>query len=223
MISSGGGSGLAAERIIKLCRTYSGTGEFRIIVPGKAKSAATLICFGATEIMMGPSAELGPVDPQVLVRDDKGRLNQFAIHNIVRSYEKLFKGAEKTDGNLQTYLQQLDRYDAREIEEFRSDIELSRDMAVKALKSGVMKRFSEKNIEGKIGIFLTPEHTKSHGRAIFKEDARACGLKVKYARPASRVWKLIHELYVRTYHYANTSVVKCVESSSGAFAGQAGG
>lgn len=39
LISSPGGSGLAAERIINICRNYSVTGEYSAIVPGKAKSA----------------------------------------------------------------------------------------------------------------------------------------------------------------------------------------
>lgn len=218
IISSPGGSGLAAERIINLCRSYSGTQSYRAIVPGKAKSAATLICFGASEIVMGPSSELGPVDPQIVLEDPKtGMGTQFALHNIVSSYETLFKEAVAADGNLQPYLQQLDRYDSREIAEYKSEIELSRDMAVKALKSGMMTSVGEDRIEKKIRIFLTPEHVKSHGRPILREEARRCGLRIRFARPSSRSSKLIHELYVRTYQYVNTSAMKCVETSSTGF------
>lgn len=35
MISSPGGDGLAAERIVNICRNYSGTGEFWAIVSGR--------------------------------------------------------------------------------------------------------------------------------------------------------------------------------------------
>ncbi|GAH14065.1 unnamed protein product, partial [marine sediment metagenome] len=35
IINSPGGSGLAAERIINVCRSYSGTEEFWAIVPNK--------------------------------------------------------------------------------------------------------------------------------------------------------------------------------------------
>lgn len=64
ILSSPGGIGLAAERIVHVCRAYS-DGQFEVIVPHMAKSAATLICFGASRIHMSPTAELGPVDPQV--------------------------------------------------------------------------------------------------------------------------------------------------------------
>ena len=57
MISSPGGDGTAAERIINVCRSYSKTGDFWAIVPGKAKSAATMICLGASKIYMGPAFE----------------------------------------------------------------------------------------------------------------------------------------------------------------------
>ena len=50
MINSPGGSGLAAERIINVLRSYSGTGEYWAIDPAKAKSAATMVCLGVCRI-----------------------------------------------------------------------------------------------------------------------------------------------------------------------------
>lgn len=64
LINSPGGQGLAAERIVNVCRSYSNN-QFEVLVPHMAKSAATMICFGASLIHMSPTAELGPVDPQV--------------------------------------------------------------------------------------------------------------------------------------------------------------
>jgi ClpP class serine protease len=46
IINSPGGSGLAAERIINICRSYSND-KFEVIVPNMAKSAATMICLGS--------------------------------------------------------------------------------------------------------------------------------------------------------------------------------
>ena len=220
IISSPGGSGLAAERIINLCRRYSGTGTYRAIVPGKAKSAATLVCFGASEIAMGVSSELGPVDPQILLVSDDS-VNQFALHNVVASYKDLFRGAVDTKGNLEPFLQQLGRYDAKEIAEYESEIALSKDMAVKALRTGMMSGKSEDYIQKKIETFLTPELVKSHGRPIFRDEARKCGLRVRFSRPSSRAWKLIHELYVRTHQYVNSDASKCVETSEDAFYAEA--
>jgi hypothetical protein len=63
LLSKGGVPG-SAYLIGKLCREYS-NGEFFVVVPRHAKSAATLICCAANEIHMGSLSELGPIDPQI--------------------------------------------------------------------------------------------------------------------------------------------------------------
>jgi len=45
IINSPGGDALAAERIVHICQTYSKNG-FIVIVPRRAKSAATMIALG---------------------------------------------------------------------------------------------------------------------------------------------------------------------------------
>ena len=82
LLSSPGGDGLAAERIVNICRSYSGESGFSVIVPNQAKSAATMVCFGAKEIIMSTTSELGPVDPQLTMPED-GRLKRFSVCNLV--------------------------------------------------------------------------------------------------------------------------------------------
>ncbi len=129
IISSPGGDGLTSERIINICRSYSGTKEYWVIVPGKAKSAATMICLGASKIIMGSSSELGPIDPQIAITEDN-KVKRFSVYNIVESYNELFSKAVKEKGNLQPYLQQLSNYDEREIKEMKSAMALSEDIAI---------------------------------------------------------------------------------------------
>lgn len=90
LLSSPGGDSLAAERIINTCRSYSDTGKFSVIVPSKAKSAATIICLGASEILMSKTSELGPIDPQIIIGD-----RWFSVFNIIKSYQELFEAAVK--------------------------------------------------------------------------------------------------------------------------------
>ena len=63
LIDSPGGDIPSAYFIAKLCREYS-KDRFEVVVPRRAKSAATLICCGADKIHMGGRSELGPIDPQ---------------------------------------------------------------------------------------------------------------------------------------------------------------
>lgn len=211
IINSPGGDGLAAERMINICRSYSGTGEYWAIVPNKAKSAATMVCLGASKVLMGPSSELGPIDPQWTVSEE-GVTKRFSVYNIVQSYEDLFARAIQETGNLQPYLQQLSLYDEREIQEHRGQLALSEDIAARALSSGMMGGMSEDKIKEEIGVFLTPERTKTHGRPIYREEAARCGLEIQSVGAKERFWELAHELYIRTNNYVNTNATKCVET-----------
>lgn len=213
VLNSPGGSGLAAERIINVCRTYSNN-NYSVIIPNMAKSAATMICFGSNKIFMSKTSELGPIDPQVSLKEgDTSRI--LSVHSIITSYENLFKEAVKIKScNLDPYLQQLSRFDARDIEEFRRAMELSESIAVKYLKDGMMKKNSIKKIKEKIKPYLSPIETKSHGRPIFIEEARKCGLNIEEIDIYSELWKNIWELYIRTNFILKTNSVKVVESKT---------
>ncbi len=222
LLSSPGGDGLAAERIINICRSYSGTGEYQVIIPGKAKSAATMICLGASKLIMGKTSELGSIDPQ-MIYTEKDQVKRFSVYNIIKSYEELFSNAVKEKGNLQPYLQQLSNYDAREIAEFQAALSLSEDIAIKALKTGMLPGLSEEEIRDKIKDFLTPEKVKTHGRAIYAEDAQN-DLNVEIKDLKEKLWAIVYELYVRLNNFVSTNnVAKCIESKNYSFGAKVGG
>jgi len=223
MISSPGGDGLAAERIANVCRCYSGTGKYLAIVVGKAKSAATMVCLGAEKILMGPSAELGTIDPQVVIEED-GKTKWFSVHNIVSSYEDLFKKAVRTKGNLHPYLQQLEKYDAREIQEMKAALSLAEDIAIKLLKTGMLNTLTKKEIRKKIELLLTPKKLKVHGRALYAKDAQSCGLNVEILDTASDLWKYLYELHVRLNMFVSSNnIAKCIETTKHSFIARIGG
>ena len=223
LLSSPGGSGLAAERIINLCRSYSGTGKYDVIVPGKAKSAATMICLGASKIIMSKTSELGSIDPQITYVED-GQVKRFSVYNIVKSYDDLFSKAVKERGNLQPYLQQLTNYDSREIAEFRLALSLSEDIAIKALKTGMFSSISKEEIKRRIKIFLTPEKVKTHGRPIYAQDALNCGLNIEIKNLKEKFWSTVYELYVRLSNFVSTNnIAKCIESKDYSFRAKVGG
>ena len=124
-----GGLPLSAERITNVCREYS-NGDFEVIVPKMAKSAATMICFGANKIWMSKTSELGPIDPQVAFREE-GRLKSFSVHSMIEGYRQLLRQASETQGNVEPYLLQLGKYDAREITLTLHKSGLERVLAVK--------------------------------------------------------------------------------------------
>lgn len=217
LLSSPGGSGLAAERVINICRSYSGTGQYTVIVPGKAKSAATMICLGSKKIIMAPTSELGSIDPQIVYTEGK-RKQRFSAYNIIKSYENLFENAVNEKGNLQPYLQQLANYDAREIAEFRADLSLSEDIAIKALKIGMLSNLSKDKIRQQMELFLTPEEVKTHGRPIYAQDALNCGLNVEMVDIKGKFWSQVYKLHVwLNNHVSRHNIGKCIECKKYSF------
>ena len=106
MISSPGGDAVAAERIINICKAHSATNEYKVIVPEKAKSAASMVCLGASEIMASATSELGPVDPQITSAKD-GPIRRHSVQRLVDGYSDLFERAVQTKGHIEPFLLQL--------------------------------------------------------------------------------------------------------------------
>lgn len=99
LIDSPGGDAKAAYQLAKTLRRQCQ--GFMAIIPRYAKSAATLLCLGAEEIVMSKSAELGPLDVQVMGEDREGyvsaldelqsldRLNAFAQEAVDKHMQLL--------------------------------------------------------------------------------------------------------------------------------------
>ena len=207
VLNSPGGSALAAERIINVCRSYSESG-YSVLIPKMAKSAATIIAFGAKKLYMSPTSELGPVDPQIKVGNEL-----ISAYSIIESYKELLRNAAKEKGRIEPYLQQLGNYDPKKIKELELIQGLSDDIAVKYLQSGMLKGKSNGEIRKAIRPYITPEKTKVHGRPIYPNDISKQGLNVEVIDPISKIWELCWELFIRAeYVVNNTGVVKLVET-----------
>ena len=165
ILDSPGGDPLAAERFVKVCREFSK--EYYVLVPHMAKSAATLIAFGGNKIFMLWTSELGPIDIQV---GWEGRLRP--AYTIIEAYEKLLeKGiALQKDARIEPILQQLANFDPTHIEWLKRIRELSVDIAIRILKTGIFSNNSPKWIKNVLKQFIDPEQTKTHGRPIYFSD-----------------------------------------------------
>ena len=215
MINSPGGDLLAAERIVNICRSYSANGRYSVIVPKMAKSAATMIALGAHQILMGPTSELGPIDPQILMTlaGDGPRL--VPAHEVIESYDELISRAEQSKGQLAPFLQQLARYDATKIRNIKSVQALCESVAVRTLQTGMMSE--QKNIADRIKPFIDPSHTGVHGRPVYPLAAQECGLNIKVQDLRSKLWGNVWSLYVRLDHVTSSSSGKIVESSDSSY------
>lgn len=90
LLSTFGGDPHAAFRIARAISHRYPDGDIRVLVPSWCKSAGTLICIGANELVLGDSSELGPLDVQVQKPDEMiGRISGL---DILRGMESLKDG-----------------------------------------------------------------------------------------------------------------------------------
>lgn len=70
ILNTYGGDPNAGYRIARAAIHNYGAPNFRILVPSYCKSAGTLICIGASALIMADQAELGPLDVQFRKQDE---------------------------------------------------------------------------------------------------------------------------------------------------------
>lgn len=80
LIASYGGDPMVAWRIMTLIRQR--VKKVSVMIPQSAYSAATLVAFGADEIIMHPNGHLGPVDMQITTIGDTGQAKRFSTEDI---------------------------------------------------------------------------------------------------------------------------------------------
>lgn len=117
LLDSPGGSAAYAYKIARLFQRRAS--EFSIVVPKYAKSAATLLALGASRLVMGEDAELGPLDVQIwdAEREEFGsalnaaqsleRLHAFSLETVDQMTPLLMK---RTGRKLDTLLPQVLKY-----------------------------------------------------------------------------------------------------------------
>ena len=86
-----GGELFAALHLSRLLRDYPS--KIRTIIPFYAMSAGTLLSLSTNEIILGPNASLGPIDPQV---------GTFFKYGSAKSWDKIvrFKGKKADDSSI---------------------------------------------------------------------------------------------------------------------------
>jgi len=205
MLHSFGGDGNIAEKIIQMFREHcSEKGEFRVIIPNMAKSAATLVTFGANKIVMGYCSELGPIDPQIQV-NIHGATHYVSAQSFIDARNQLVKKTEsaiKNDKPSQPYLQQLATLDPAFVNHCERMMNFARDMS-KWLATYML---ADKQKEAKKLAKVTTEalcmanRFFSHGRMITAHEIEGnpdIHLKIDYLEKDSEHWGLLWELYVR--------------------------
>lgn len=215
-INSPGGSAQTAEKIVAACRAGC-SGEFRVVVPNMAKSAATMTALCADQIVMGYLSELGPIDPQVPVRVG-GLLRYVSAQSFLDGQKAALKAvadAQSKEEPVIGHLQLLNSPDmsAAWIKEMEREIKFGKDMVSKHLRRHMLPRLdptAEARTLGmkasRIASNLSQANKRfSHGRMIPAEECRDdLKLDVEVLDKENERWKLIWEIWVRMEIFLQT-------------------
>jgi len=183
-----------AFKMAKLCRDFSEE-RFSVIIPYYAKSAATLLCLGADELVMGHPSEIGPIDPRIRVKDNYGReidVSATAIKDALEAIEKL--SGESPEKSLK-YMPLIEKINLHTFGEYERALKASQQYAERLLETGKLLKDKAKAVE--VANELATGYY-SHGYAISADEAKdKLDFNVKFVDDEDEwkpIWQL-HNLY----------------------------
>lgn len=193
LLHTGGGDIDATEKIVKVVRSVAGNAEFRIVVPDMAKSAGTLMTFGADQVLMSDTSELGPIDPQIPHVGASGELRRLSVLTYIKTYEE-WKDALDANGNDVTACIMMSKLDPATLRHYRFVADRARNLAENLLKQG-MFRLVPGNYTQIPADFMNLDKFSTHGQVIDAQDALRIGLNIEVLDRRSELWDAIWTLY----------------------------
>lgn len=196
LLNTPGGDVDTAEKLVHMIQQVTSPpngdipeGEFRLVVPDKAKSAGTLVALGANAIVMSETSELGPIDPQVRLPDQSGHLHLHSVFNYIDAYEAAEENLRRkpTDPVFQATMAKFDPVLLRKLQQVRN--------RVRTCAENLLKRHGG-NFTLAPSLLMDTERFPSHGQMIDWETAKLdLRLNVLFLGSKDLLWRLYWELY----------------------------
>ena len=191
MLATPGGDGETALRLVR--QAQARCRELTVVVPNQAKSAGTLFVLGADHIYLGPTSDLGPVDPQFQLPN--GQLA--AAKAIIASVEEAERRIQKIPETYALHASLLSDISALMVQQARDALARAGDQLREALACASCRDSCDvENLVQKLHAPLIGE-TQSHRAIISAKDAIAFGLPVQEADPAEPQWQAIWRLWAK--------------------------
>ena len=207
MLNTPGGDGESALRMVR--QAQSRCQKLTVIVPDQAKSAGTLFALGAHHILMGPTSDLGPVDPQIPLPDGSWP----AAKAIVGAVEYAEKRVLENPNTFEIHAGLLAEITAVQLQQARDAIGRTSALVCEALAACPDRAQDDvERMADRVGPLLIHE-SQSHGATVSAADAAKLDLPVTHADPASDQWCRIWRLWVEYFNLAETRVYEGARAS----------
>jgi hypothetical protein len=168
ILHSPGGSLEATESIVDILR--SKFSDIRFFIPNTAKSAATMLALSGDEVYLASSAELGPIDPQMILRKDGG-INQSAAQAIIDQFEAAQEDLSSNPSKLPAWIPILPMYGPSLYQDSKNAIKLAKEVVRSWLIEYMFKTLPNKKARLNrarrvVNFFADHKRWKSHARKI---------------------------------------------------------
>jgi len=195
LLQSPGGDGEVAVRLARAAQARCKS--LVVIVPDVAKSAGTLFTLGASRILMGPTSDLGPTDPQIVVKANEPFV---AAKDIIKSVEDAAAAVQKQPETYPLYSALLSDVSALLLQQARAALARGSDLLREALATNASRSDAEVQALAATLQPLLVDSPHSHGAIFGAKEAAAAGLPVETLAPNSAQWKAIWSLWTRYFH-----------------------
>ena len=162
-----------------------------IIIPRYAKSAGTLLACAADEILLTPIAELGPIDPQIYVRETGRWISARAIAGSIKQVIETLRDVGVSDARVIKEL--IEKIPIIELGHYGSLVGHIQHLAEDLLKKRMFR--NSESIAEKVADKLVRSYMY-HGQVIHNEEAKHIGILVKTLQrePLNLVYQYYKEI-----------------------------
>lgn len=196
LLHSNGGDSSTAEKLVRMLWAVTKPqdssipeGELRVIVPDRAKSAATLLALGANRIVMSATSELGTIDPQVPKYDQECYAAWISVFDYLSAYDSVARRLESNpdDPVAQAEFSRFDPVQRRTFEQERDYVRTTAENLLK--RQGANYTLATDRL-------MDTTTFRAHRQVIDWDVAKNyIGLNIEFMESANTVWKLYWKLY----------------------------
>jgi hypothetical protein len=165
-----------------------------LVVPDQAKSAATLLALGAHHILLGPTSDLGPVDPQFSI----GRNNLISAKDLIAAVEYAERAIEAKPETYPLHAALLPDVTGLMVQQARSALDRTADLMREAIRSHPGR--SDDEVERLHKALQEPLLSQRSHTALFGlREVRAAGLPCITADHRSQQWQILWRLWAKYF------------------------
>ncbi|MFI4991421.1 MAG: serine dehydrogenase [Solirubrobacterales bacterium] len=192
LLDTPGGDGETAIRVVRSAQARCR--ELTVIVPNQAKSAGTILLIGAHHVLMGPTSDLGPVDPQFPTQ--KGL---YSAKDLIAAVERAETTLAQNPDSYPLQVALLADFSAVMVQQARSALDRSGDLVREALRSNPDRTAEEVDTLAKALREKLIDLPQDHGAVFGAKDAEEVGLPVIHADPRGDQWRAVWELWSKYF------------------------